>query len=106
MKLWTVAAAVMFGIVTGCGGDATGDRVEAILALTGDPAAGDPLFQATCADCHNVDASGGTGPGLVGQADSELMATQILDGGATMPPQADLLTDQEIADIIAWIQSL
>jgi mono/diheme cytochrome c family protein len=103
MRLSTVMTAAMIGLA-GCGGG--DDRVDAVLALSGDPANGQTKFVEHCAECHKEDATGGSGPNLVGHADPEGFVTQVIDGGETMPPFGDALSDQEIADIHAWIESL
>ncbi|MEQ1504814.1 MAG: cytochrome c [Myxococcota bacterium] len=73
--------------------------------LTGDPVAGGDLYATDCATCHAADGTGGSGPSLVGKTDATAMADVILGGNGDMPP-FDNLSDQEIADIIAWIQAL
>lgn len=105
MKRWTLTVAALMVYAAGCGGVENQDRIDTILTLTGDPVAGDAAFQGSCAECHAADATGGTGPSLVGNTDTETMAGQILNGGETMQSYASL-SDQTIADIIAWTQSL
>ena len=107
MKFWTLTVTALMVALTGCGGNVENqDRIDAILALEGDPVAGKTAFEtSTCVDCHGADATGGTGPSLVGNDDTESMAAQILNGGETMPPFASL-SDQTIADILSWTQSL
>lgn len=98
-RLW------LLGALIGCdGGDAvdTDDgggiaaRVDAIVALTGDPVAGETAWQSNCASCHSNPASFSGIP-----AGSQ--ASLILNGTANMGP-FDHLPDQEIADLIAFIQ--
>ena len=87
---------------------------------------GDPLYQTNCAECHKADASGTSNwmqpnpdgkfppPPLNGSAHTwhhsltVLRRTIKLGGerlGGTMPGFADKLNDEEIDDILAWVQS-
>ena len=84
---------------TGAGGGSTG--------LTGDPAAGQTLFTANnCAACHCADASGGcalSAPSIAG------VAADTLDGvlrGDTPHPAKVELSDQDLADLHAYLASL
>jgi cytochrome c oxidase subunit 2 len=96
-------------------------------AGVGDAANGEQLARSKgCAGCHGQDFGGGAGPGWVGLAGSEV---QLADGTAVVAdtayltraiadPSAELvadytlrmpansLTDAEIADIVAFIESL
>ena len=72
--------------------------------LTGDPAAGEPLY-ASCAACHCADATGGCiagASGLVGGSAETL--DQFLRGDAPHPSSD--LSDQEIVDLEAYLASL
>ena len=106
MKLRMAMGIGIAVVWSGCSGKVENqDRIDAILLLTGDPAAGDTAYQANCADCHGAAAEGGTGPAIAGYGDPETMAAQVLNGGSTRPAFASL-SDQTIADIIAWTDSL
>ncbi len=77
-----------------------------------DAAAGAVLFHDTgCAHCHGTDLAGTKkGPSLIGiQNDKkwppEKIRDQILNGGEKMPPFADSLSDDEIAQVIAFLRS-
>ncbi len=50
-------------LMIGCASEA--DRAQAILDLTGDPAAGETTYTQQCSACHAADGTGGTGPSLV-----------------------------------------
>ena len=77
-----------------------------ILALTGDATVGETLFADNCASCHGADATGGSGPSLVGEGFDEEQVDTILAGEEDMPAFGGDLQDQDIADIIAWLESL
>ena len=93
--------------LTACG---PSEEAQQIASLTGDAAAGQPLYQSNCAVCHGQDARGGTyDVDLVDHAthhDDEHFAQVILSGDGDMPAFEGQLEDQEIADIIAYIRSL
>ena len=74
-------------------------------------AAGEKLYQRSCAGCHGPDGSGGRGPNLVQRpmwhplSDEKLYST-IRDGlpGTGMPPTS--LTDDETWQLVAFIHAL
>lgn len=90
-------------LVAACnGGGGDGSRTDTILSLSGDDAAGEAIFADNCAICHAADGSGGSGPSLTGEElDAELVSI-ILNGEDSMPSFSEL-SDQEIADLIAWL---
>lgn len=90
-------------LLAACGGDT---RVEDILALTGDAVAGEAVFTANCESCHGVGATGGSGPELVGHGADEEHVEVVIDGEEDMPAFGDTLSDQDIADVLAYTGSL
>lgn len=87
-------------LLAACGSD----RATTIAGLTGDSATGATLFVDNgCNGCHADDASGGTGPALAGiGADDTDAVNTVIDGDGDMPSFTDL-SDQDIADLFAWI---
>jgi putative membrane protein len=81
---------------------------------TGDPDAGREMYAATCAMCHGADASGmmGMHPALRGaiqRLTAEGVEVAIRNGRRTMPPMpafGDRLSDDEIGDVIAYLDTL
>ena len=76
--------------------------------LTGDPTAGKAIFtSAGCVGCHTLADAGATGtvgPNLdEAKPDSELVVTRVTKGMGAMPPFAGQLTDQQIADVAAYV---
>ena len=74
----------------------------------GDPAAGKSLFASSgCGGCHTLaDAgtNGTVGPNLDQAKPSlERAYTQITNGGGGMPPYKGQLSEQQIADIAAYV---
>jgi mono/diheme cytochrome c family protein len=101
--------------------DTTGPNVG------GDPAVGEQLARSNgCAGCHGQDFGGGAGPSLIGLAGAEVLlddgtvviadtaylirsianpgAELVADYNLKMP--ANNLSDAEIADIVAYIETL
>ena len=80
----------------------------------GNPERGERVFVAECAMCHGADAAGmmGMHPSLRGAVERlsrEGVEVAIRKGRNTMPPMpafAGRLTDQSIADVIAYLDSL
>jgi len=124
MKVFT---RILFVLVLGslflaaCGGGATPTASGPI----GDPVAGATKFAGTCSACHGPDAKGLTGLGkdlttsefAKGKSDADLLAfvkvgrptsDPLNTTGVIMPPRGGnpALTDQDLADIIAYIRTL
>lgn len=85
----------------------------------GDAAKGKDVFEGTCSACHNADSTEAkVGPGLKGlfkkaalgnkkkPTDANVLEIINKGSGGTMPPLADQLTDQEKADVIAYLKTL
>lgn len=84
---------------------------DAILALSGDTANGKLAYDNNCASCHMADGSGNDSlnyPSLAEHAkhesDSEII-TIVLDGEGAMPSFRANLSDQEVADILAYMRA-
>ncbi len=77
-------------------------RVDAILGLTGDATNGAIVYADNCAGCHGADGSGGSERGILGEDDAET-AEIVLNGEESMPAFADTLSDQDVADLLAWL---
>jgi mono/diheme cytochrome c family protein len=128
-----ILLALLALFLVACGGgnggssdsDAADEPTEETTALTGDAVAGEGKFQSTCSACHGPDAKGlpSLGKDLTiseffkGSTDTELLAfvkTGRPSGdpanttGVDMPPKGGnpALTDQDLADIIAFIHTL
>lgn len=81
-------------------------------AAQADVQAGAALFHDKgCTYCHGVDLKGTKrGPAIDDIRDDkawtpEKMTKQILNGGQKMPPFADSLSDEEIAQLVAYIRA-
>lgn len=74
-------------------------------------AAGKKTFQRHCALCHGIEGKGGRGPALnrarLSHApDDDALKSVISDGIAPNMPEAWYLTEEEIADVAAFVRSL
>ena len=99
------AAAGDGGSTTDQGGGGTGGGAGS-TDLTGDPAAGQTVFTANnCTSCHCADASGGcalSAPPIAGVASDTIDAR--LRGDASHPLKV-ALSDQDLADLQAYLAS-
>jgi cytochrome c oxidase subunit 2 len=109
-KLLSVLALGLVLGVVGCDGGGGSDRANTIAGLSGDAASGETLFTAQCASCHGADAKSGSANENLVEAVGEgaEFIDVVLDGkdNGAMPAFKDTLSDQEIADIIAWLETL
>jgi mono/diheme cytochrome c family protein len=76
--------------------------------LKGDASAGKPIFaKAGCKSCHTLAAAGATGtigPNLdQAKPDYKLATTRVTFGKGQMPSFKGQLTDQQIADVAAYV---
>jgi cytochrome c551 len=104
--LWMASALV----AVGCGGEgsqSTEERVDAIVALEGDVAAGEAIYDAECASCHGAEGEGGVGPAMeeVVAGHDEWAMVDVLVRGVGGMPSFDDLDDQSIADVTAYSQA-
>ena len=113
-----LAALVLVVAIPACGGEeeeqALPETVEGTLpadtgaATEGDAENGKKIFaSAGCGGCHTFSAAGSTGtvgPNLDDASiDVDAAAQQIKNGGGGMPAFGDRLSDQEIADVAAFV---
>jgi mono/diheme cytochrome c family protein len=76
--------------------------------LEGDPEAGEAIFaSAGCGGCHTLEAAGSSGtvgPNLdESQPDFELAVDRVTNGAGAMPAFEGQLSEQEIADVAAYV---
>lgn len=60
-----------------------------------------------CFECHNYQGQGGVGPRLAKTLPFESLKSYVRSANGNMPPYAPaVLTDEELADIHAYLQSV
>jgi mono/diheme cytochrome c family protein len=75
----------------------------------GDFKRGEELYNASCVVCHGARAAGGIGPRLAGNpilSNEQAFWKIVYEGQHVMPPLKGTLTEQQIADIQAWLKTL
>jgi mono/diheme cytochrome c family protein len=74
--------------------------------VVGDATAGESVFTANCVACHPADGTAGVGPALAEEVEAgdEADLEETIRGGAgAMPAFEGNLSDQEIADVVAFL---
>lgn len=77
--------------------------------ISGDQSRGEELYKASCVVCHGQQAKGGIGPRLAGNpilSNDQAFWKVVTEGRHMMPPLRGTVTDQQMADIRAWLQTL
>ncbi|MGD0360876.1 MAG: c-type cytochrome [Bryobacteraceae bacterium] len=89
----------------------------ALAAKKGDPAKGKEVFQ-QCTPCHNADSTDKKmGPGLKGlftkdklnngkKPTEENVRAQIEEGGNGMPAYKEMLSDDDMVNLLAYLKTL
>lgn len=95
------------GDTDACGGGTS--RTADILCLEADTANGEAVYFEHCDICHGPDAAGlpGLGSSTRGKPAAETVETLLMDPPpAGMIPFTDVLSDQEMADVAGYLESL
>src|ERR1700689_1894047 len=104
-RVWAVSVLIAAGSVT------------ALMGAKGDPTKGKEVFE-QCSVCHNADSTEKKmGPGLKGlfakgkltngkAANEANITAKINKGGNCMPAYKEMLSDDEKADLIAYLKTL
>jgi mono/diheme cytochrome c family protein len=88
------------------------ETTETAPALEGDPVAGKAVFTgpSACAGCHTLadaGATGAVGPNLDDAMPSaELAVDRVTNGQGSMPSFSSSLSEQQIADVAAYVSSV
>jgi mono/diheme cytochrome c family protein len=89
--------------------DDAGAEGAASAVLSGDSARGEELYKASCIVCHGPAGMGGIGPRLTGNpvlSNDQAFWKIVHEGKHVMPPLKGVVTDQQLADIRAWLKTL
>jgi cytochrome c553 len=92
--------------------ETTATETETTPALEGDPAAGKEIFlgASACGGCHTLadaGASGAVGPNFDDTTPSaELVVDRVTNGQGGMPSFSSSLSEQQIADVAAYVSSV
>ena len=121
-----IVAALVFGalMLTGCNSEGTASPtpntvigtlpkapvlpIVPAFHLKGNAGKGKSIFtSANCGGCHTLaaaHATGTVGPNLDGlKPDYRTVTSQVTNGGAQMPPFKSQLSEQQIADVSAYV---
>ncbi len=98
-------------LLLACADPADDPGVAAVLDLQGVVVDGAAVFAESCTACHGPDAKGNeAGPDLVDKLtrreDAEVVETILYGGLGQMGAYEDILADQEVADVLAWLRTL
>ena len=91
------------------GADRNSSSGIASMHPAGDTKRGEGLYNASCVVCHASRATGGIGPRLAGNpvlSNEQAFWKTVYDGRHMMPPLKGALTEQQMADIKAWLKTL
>lgn len=88
-------------------------RIDSILKREGDATRGAELFAAAsaeqaCTDCHGAQGEGASGPAfdqLFHQRTDWQMMHTIINGRANMPAWGERLSDEDLADVFAYLRT-
>jgi mono/diheme cytochrome c family protein len=92
--------------------ETTTEETATTPAIEGDPAAGKEVFlgAAACGSCHTLadaGSSGTVGPNLDdSQPSYELALDRVTNGQGAMPSFSSTLSEQQIADVSAYVSSV
>ncbi len=82
--------------------------VRQVLALPGDPAKGQAIFQLNCAGCHGDFGTGKVGPSLerVSSRRTQIGMIRQITTGKTPPMPKFQASEREMADLLSYLNTL
>lgn len=110
IPVWALTLVTIAGLAACGGGDATEVDVERLERAfeSADVTLGSEVFGDSCSVCHGSDGSGGVGAALGGVSERLTVRDHlsvVWTGRGSMPPFGGLLTDAEIAAVVAYQRS-
>lgn len=104
-KFWLVALAVMASATAWVGCGSTNSAATAALPA-GVASTGQALYATHCASCHGASAAGGAGPDIRNESSASVQSA-VRNGKGSMPAfSTSTLSDQSLADVIAFVDTL
>lgn len=83
------------------------DPVSVILGLDGDATAGQTIYDRDCELCHMSDGAGNGPYPDIREAEDEKVVATVIEGPGLMPSAEDYAYEnQDIADVLAYVQTL
>ena len=107
----------LLGLLTGCGEDLS-KKTDAELGLNAQQASGRRVFQVQCAACHSAySSSSSKGPTMKGLyrkqylpsgllANDRFVEESFVRGRRMMPALGSVMSQQDVADVIAYLHTL
>jgi mono/diheme cytochrome c family protein len=101
----TFVASTSLVAVAGCSSNA---RTSSVEKMTGTASSGASIYATKCVSCHGSNGrSGSAGVDVAHEArdEAEDAIEKILEGGGGMPSFSNL-SDQDVADLVAYLKTL
>lgn len=108
---YLLVVAIATALVMGCSSSsdslsaADQQRATSIGQMSADLTAGKDAYASECASCHGADGKSGSARKNITSFSSSTVIEQVLKGGDGMPALSSL-SDQQIANINGYVQSL
>lgn len=83
------------------------EQIDCVLELTSDITAGEGVYTSNCVACHGTYGTGGVGSDLtstVPSLDTRGIAEVVISGQGAMAGFGSTLSDQEIADVVGYVE--
>lgn len=101
---WVVGGLVAVALGAACGAPDP-EMPTRVMALTGTAANGTDVYERKCAGCHGADGEGTSSPlSQLVPAQSDESLARVVSGGGHV--SQDGMTDQEAADLIAYLRAM
>lgn len=115
LRLSAIAAGIVAVALCGAGGTVLAQSVgdtSGTGSATISATSGEQTYREICQACHMANAEGGTGAGRVpalaanaNLADADFVLKRVLRGQGGMPAFADMLSAQQIAEVVGYTRT-
>jgi mono/diheme cytochrome c family protein len=95
-------------LMAGCAAHIEPAQIDAVVSLQGDPTAGKVVYGDHCEECHDSDGQGRKHASLpedVPQRSERELVETVLSGPSYMPNFVNKLEDQQVADVVAYLEA-